>query len=84
MINELTARNLGYVEQAAKDAGVACESVHTTSGFPADEILKAAERHNCDLIVMASHSQSGLRGVFFGSIAQKVVNKATVPVMIVR
>ena len=84
LIDEATAKHLGFVERTAKDAGVQCASVHTTSDFPDDEILKVAAKHNCDLIVMASHGQSGLRGVFIGSVAQKVVNNATIPVMIVR
>jgi nucleotide-binding universal stress UspA family protein len=33
---------------------------------------------------MATHGQGGLRGVFIGSVALKVLSKATVPVMIVR
>jgi nucleotide-binding universal stress UspA family protein len=84
MIDEAVAKCLGVVEQAAKTAGVACESVHSTSDFPDEEILKVAEKHACDLIVMGSHGQSGLRGLILGSIAQKVINKAMIPVMIVR
>ena len=84
MIDEAVAKHLGAVEQAAKAAGVPCECVHSTSDFPDEEILKVATRHNCDLIVMGSHGQSGLRGVLIGSVAQKVINKATIPVMIVR
>lgn len=84
LIEEATARHLGFIEKLAADAGVNCTSVHTISDYPDDEILKAATRQGCDLIVMASHGQSGLRGVFLGSVAQKVINKATIPVMIVR
>lgn len=84
MIDEVTSKALGFVEHAAKAAGVVCESVHTTSDFPDDEILKVAKKYNCDLIVMASHGQSGIRGMLLGSVAQKVINKSSIPVMIVR
>lgn len=84
LIDEATAKALGFVEQAAKDAGVVFEGVHATSDFPEDEILKAVSRHGCDVIVMATHGQSGLRGVLIGSVAQKVLNKSTVPVLLIR
>jgi nucleotide-binding universal stress UspA family protein len=84
LIDEATAKALGYVDQVCKDAGVAFAGIHATSDFPEDEILKAAERQGCDLIVMGTHGHSGLRGALIGSVAQKVLNKSTVPVMVVR
>lgn len=84
MIEEATAKALSFVEQACKDAGVGFVGIHTTSDFPEDEILKAVDRQGCDLIVMGTHGHSGLRGALIGSVAQKVLNKSTVPVMVVR
>ena len=84
LIDEATAKALGYVDQACKEAGVAFAGIHAMSDFPEDEILKAAERQGCDLIVMGTHGHSGLRGALIGSVAQKVLNKSTVPVMVVR
>lgn len=84
IIDDAIAKALGFVERAAKEAGVAYEGTHATSDFPDDEIIKAAARHGCDLIVMATHGQSGLRGVLIGSVAQKVLNNSSVPVLIVR
>ena len=79
-----TPKVLGLVDATAKSAGVPCESLHTTSDFPEDEILKIAAKRNCDLIVMATHGQGGLRGVFIGSVTQKVLNLAKVPVLVIR
>jgi nucleotide-binding universal stress UspA family protein len=84
MIDAATAKVLGLVDATAKAAGVPCESLHTTSDFPEDEILKIAAKRNCDLIVMATHGQGGLRGVFIGSVTQKVLNLAKVPVLVIR
>lgn len=84
LIDKATAKALEFVSRAAGKAGVRCDSVHVTSDFPEDEILKVAEKKKCDLIVMATHGQSGLRSVFIGSVAQKVLNKSKIPVMIVR
>lgn len=43
----------------------------------------AAELH-VDLIAIATHGSSGLRGFLFGSIAQKTLRRTSVPVLLVR
>ena len=53
------------------------------SGSPAAEILKAAKAKDADLIVMASQS-SRATAVLMGSVAHRVLNQATCPVLVVR
>jgi len=84
LIDEATAITLGFVDKTCKDAGVAFAGIHATSYFPEDKILKVVERQGCDLIVIGIHDHSRLRGALIGSVAQKVLNKATVPVMVFR
>lgn len=84
MIERTADKYLGFVERAAKKAGVPYEGVHVTSDYPEEEILKVAKKKRCDIIVMATHGQGGLRGVFIGSVTQKVLNQSKVPVMIIR
>ncbi len=84
MIEKTAARYLEFVERAAKKARVPCETVHVTSDYPEDDILKVAQKKKCDLIVMATHGQGGLRGVFIGSVTQKVLNQSKIPVMVLR
>jgi nucleotide-binding universal stress UspA family protein len=84
MIRTTAAKYLGVVERAAKKAGISCESVHVTSDYPEEGILKVAQKKKCDLIVMATHGQGGLRGMFIGSVTQKVLNQAKIPVMVFR
>jgi nucleotide-binding universal stress UspA family protein len=84
MIEKAAAKYLETVERAAKKARVPCESVHVTSDYPEEAILKTAQRKKCDLIVMATHGQGGLRGVFIGSVAQKVLNQSKIPVLVLR
>ena len=84
MIRKTAAKYLGVVERAAKKAGISCESVHVTSDYPEEGILKVAQKKKCDLIVMATHCQGGLRGMFIGSVTQKVLNQAKIPVMVFR
>jgi nucleotide-binding universal stress UspA family protein len=82
---ENTARQyLSFIERAARDAGVACDVLHETNDFPAEAIIAAAREKGCDCIFMASHGRSGRRGPTLGSETQKVVNQASVPVVIYR
>ena len=84
MIEKTAAKYLEFIERAAKKARVPCEAVHVTSDYPEDAILKVAQKKKCDLIVMATHGQGGLRGVFIGSVTQKVLNQSKIPVMVLR
>lgn len=84
IIEKTTDKALEFIARAARKAGVPCECVHVTSDFPDEDILKHAAKKKCDLIVMGTHGQSGLRGVLIGSVAQKVLGKSKIPVMIVR
>lgn len=51
-------------------------------GKPAPEILRVAREQHCGLIVMSSQGLSGVRKLFFGSTAERVLREATVPVLI--
>jgi nucleotide-binding universal stress UspA family protein len=53
-------------------------------GDPAEEILDFAAENDIDLILMASHGYSGIRRWVMGSVADKVLRKAPVPVWLVR
>ena len=84
VIAKMTAEYLGFIEQAAREAGVPFEGVHKIDDYPADAILEIAAKKSCDLIVMATQGSGGLRGALIGSVAQKVLNQASVPVMTLR
>ncbi len=53
-------------------------------GIPYDEIIKKAGELAADLIIVGTHGRTGLDHVLFGSTAEKVVRKSTVPVMSIR
>jgi len=50
-------------------------------GNAADEILRAANEYDVDLITIATHGLTGWRHFSFGSVAEKVVRMAKVPVL---
>ena len=46
-------------------------------------ILEAAQAVGADLIVMGSHGRRGLEKLVLGSVAQRVLSGATLPVLVV-
>ena len=54
------------------------------TGEPATSIIEAAGERAADLIVMATHGRTGLSHFFLGSVAERVVREASVPVMTLR
>ncbi len=67
----------------ATERGIEIEILLTT-GKPANQILETVETTDIDQIVMGSRGQSGIGRVLFGSVAETVTRRATVPVTIVR
>jgi nucleotide-binding universal stress UspA family protein len=52
-------------------------------GHPVEEILKAADEQNCDLIVLGTHGKGILLQTFLGSVARSVLDRTRKPVFIV-
>ncbi len=53
-------------------------------GSPAEEIIKAADEINAGIIAMSTHGRSGLSRWAFGSVTDKILRGASVPVLVVR
>ncbi len=53
-------------------------------GYPAEEILRYAEKNTVDLILIAAYGRSGARRWAIGSVADKVLRASKVPVLLVR
>jgi nucleotide-binding universal stress UspA family protein len=52
-------------------------------GNPAEMILQTARRTACDVIVMGTHGLSGHERFFTGSVTNKILHKAALPVLTV-
>ncbi len=59
-------------------------SVHTDTGNPSEVIVGAAEQNGCDTIVMGCRGLGGFTKLFLGSVSSEVINKAEIPVVIVK
>lgn len=68
----------------ATPMGVQCEQVHVRDQHPVSGILETAKGKGADLIVIASHGRRGLSKMLLGSVANEVVTKSAVPVLVVR
>ncbi|HKA43458.1 MAG TPA: universal stress protein [Burkholderiales bacterium] len=76
------ARHFAAMKTAAREARVPCKCSYVRGNFPFQEIVNAARRNRCDLIVMASHGRRGISRLLLGSEAWKVLAHSPVPVMI--
>ena len=74
---------LAFVERAAAAAGVACDTV-IAKGRPYDAIVDVANERGCDLIVMTSRNRKGLVSLIMGSEANRVLHRASIPVLTFR
>lgn len=78
---QLLAETKAFAESEAArgitiDAGV-------RTGTPAAEIVEEATRIQADLLVIGTHGRSGFERLLLGSVAEKVLRKASCPVMTV-
>jgi nucleotide-binding universal stress UspA family protein len=64
-------------------AGVKVDSI-VRMGSPANMVIDVARNEGADLIVMGSHGESGASKLLIGSVVQKVLYWATIPVLVVR
>ena len=83
-IKKHNASVLDRVANAAKQAGVPCDTIHVLDVQPYEAIIATATDRGCDLIVMASHGRSGLSAVVLGSVTNKVLTYTKVPVLVVQ
>ena len=75
-----------YLEQvcaALTREGFTAESV-LANGDPPAEITAAATREQCDLIAMSTHGHRFIADMIYGSVANAVRHRSTVPVLLVR
>ena len=85
-----------FVERLEADGEAAIESIEAVAdetdalqtalvrGEPADAILDYAEEHGAELIAMGTHGRSGVNRYIAGSVTERVVRLAEVPVLTAR
>ncbi len=82
-LDERANRILNHYKKALEDKGVSGVRTLIRSGHPADEILKAADEEKADMIVVGSRGKR-VSHLFMGSVSREVVNRAEIPVLVVK
>ena len=81
---EQAERTLRKLAERARAAGVEYDADYAQSDRPHDAIIRAAEKHGCDLIFMASHGRRGISALIHGSETQAVLTHSTIPTLVYR
>jgi nucleotide-binding universal stress UspA family protein len=69
------------LKEIPNNVGVTTRLEH---GEIADTLLKAVKGDEYDLLVMGSHGHSRVHRALLGSVSEKVLHKAAVPVLMLR
>lgn len=69
--------------ETARERGIDAETA-VDRGQPADVIVERAEGEDVDTVVIGSHGRQGFSRILLGSVAETVVHRSSVPVVVVR
>ena len=80
---EEAQEHLNAVESELLGKGVKVKA-YLRVGYPFEEILLMAKDPKVDLVIIGSHGRSGIKRLLLGSTAQRVVEHAQCPVLVVK
>ncbi len=72
------------IDQQQLEAAGFTTSLDVRFGDPAEEIAAVVQQRAVDVVAMATHGRTGLRHLLMGSVAQRVMRRVNVPVLLVR
>ncbi|UOE50152.1 universal stress protein [Mucilaginibacter sp. SMC90] len=79
-----TERSATLLNQTAKEWGEGLQIAHFTHyGSTADGIIECSKEFDADLIVLGTHRRTGIDKFFLGNVAEQVINKSLIPVLVV-
>ncbi|MBX0294575.1 universal stress protein [Haloarcula nitratireducens] len=81
-LEEAGERIVSETTERVRDRGIDVRS-DVVQGDPARTIVEYADRIGADLVTLPTHGRSGLERVLLGSVTERVVNTAPVPVLVV-
>lgn len=80
----LANANLAAFAKAAAAAGVTYDCVSLVGDSPQEVIVRYAQEHRCDLIIMGTHGRSRIGKLLLGSVAATVLSECDIPVLLYR
>jgi len=75
---------LGRVESSLRALGVKVKTVFVEGNSPADAIFDYAQKNDINMIVIATHGSSRLKKLFFGGVANAVIQTSPLPVLFIK
>ncbi|MEP6711582.1 MAG: universal stress protein [Ferruginibacter sp.] len=81
--DELNKEAGNFLKASAKHLGDESITTQVLEGNVADSILEYAKKEAVDLMVLGSHSHSGLFKIFIGDVAEKVLKHTAIPLLII-
>ncbi|MGD0674790.1 MAG: universal stress protein [Polyangiaceae bacterium] len=83
-LHEEAAARLTELSARYAQGGISVQSEIGCANDVGPEILRIAEHHKVDLVVIATHGMTGWNKMIFGSVAEKVVRLASSAVLLLR
>ncbi len=83
-LKELFERRIKHWSQDPLHAYEKKLKVSARFGIPVEQILKAADDLNADMIIMGTHGRRGIPRAILGSVTEQVIRRAPCPVMAIR
>jgi universal stress protein A len=80
---QVAAKHLDALKLELGEQGINTVSILRV-GYPFEEIVEMANYYHVDLIVIGSHGRSGIARLLLGSTAERVVEHASCPVLVVK
>ena len=82
-IKKKAERCLNYIVKLAEKKGLKARSI-LVEGQPHDQIVRYAESLNADMIIMGSKGRRGMNRILIGSVAERVIEYAPCPVLVMK
>jgi nucleotide-binding universal stress UspA family protein len=87
IIEEIKGHLQDFCRKAEAQVGPPCvtlvSKILVPRGHPPEEILNAAEKEGCDVIVLGTHGKGFLAHAFLGSVSSAVLHRTRKPVFII-
>ena len=84
-VAEVVAATVKHLDELKIDSADELQVIRkVVQGHPFVEIVRYAKNNATDLIVVGTHGRGAVAHMLLGSVAEKVVRKASCPVLVVR
>ncbi len=75
---------LADVESRLSSEGIKVKIESLEANRPAHAIIEYAQKNSMNMIVIATHGYTGMKGMMMGSVALGVIHQSHVPVLLIR